>query len=229
MNKILSIACITVINFALMQVATATVLTFDIDGATNGSLMPQNYGDSVTVSTMGGFSYGSAGGFTPNVNVTYEGDSGNDLNFWSTGYNDLFNVVENEPDSHNGYSITFVADTGYQVSLASLDMGNWGGAISVPELSITDGNGLELFSESNIPLVANGVQSHTSFDFGSLLANTLILHIDTTGLGGNSDNVGLDNIQFSQVATVPVPAAFWLFGSAIAGLISVTRASKRSE
>ncbi len=140
----------------------------------------------------------------------------------------MFNVVENEPEGHNGYSITFVADAGYQVSLTSLDMGNWGGAISVPGLSITDGNGLELFSASNISLVANVVQSHTSFDFGSLLANTLILHIDTTGLGGASDNVGLDNIQFSQVTAVPIPAAFWLFGSAIAGLISVTRVSKCS-
>jgi hypothetical protein len=39
----------------------------------------------------------------------------------------------------------------------------------------------------------------------------MILHVNTTGLGVNSDNVGLDNIQFSQISALPVPVAAWLF------------------
>ncbi len=64
---------------------------------------------------------------------------------------------------------------------------------------------------------------HLDFDFNTLLAQELSIHIDTTGLGGNSDNIGLDNIQFSQTAVVPVPAAMWLFGTGVIGLLSIVK------
>jgi hypothetical protein len=34
----------------------------------------------------------------------------------------------------------------------------------------------------------------------------LILRVDTTNLGSNSDNIGLDNIRFSQEPPVPRPS-----------------------
>lgn len=52
----------------------------------------------------------------------------------------------------------------------------------------------------------------------------LTLFVDIFGLGGNSDNVGLDNISFSQVAVsaVPLPAGFTLLLGAL-GLLALGR------
>ena len=224
--KLQQTAIATNLFLAMSGAANATVLTFDIIGNNTNVTLPQDYGDQVTSTTMGSYSYGAGGGFTPNVNVTYSGASGNDLTRWTTGYSDIVNVIENEPDGAAGYSITFTADPGFEVSLSSLDMGNFGPAITVPGLSITDGGGAVLYSVANIVLPANSDPS-IAFSFpAAVQASTLNLYIDTNGLGGFSDNVGLDNIQFSQVSAVPVPAAAWLFGSGVLGLVGVARCRK---
>ncbi len=211
----------------LSNIASATVLTFDFGGG-NYSAIPQAYGDNVTSTTMGAYSYGGDGGFTPNIQLAYAGDSVANLTLWTTDFNDLTNVINNETDGDTGFTITFAADAGYNVSLTSLDMGNYQSTVlTLPDFTITNGSGATLFSQSNIALTEDA-SSHTIFDFGTsgLVANELILHIDTTGLGGSSDNVGLDNIQFSQVSAVPLPAAAWLFGSGLLGLIGLRKLKK---
>ena len=187
--------------------ASATVLTFDITGVTNGVTMPQGYGDRVNSTTDGAFSYGAGGGFTPNAVVDYfSPDAPIDLNFWTTGYSDLTNVVENEPDGEAGYTIRLTADAGFVIRLDSFDLGNFGGAVTLPGLSVVDGDGNILFSMSNIS-VADFNQPHQDYDFaGGLFGSVLNIIVDTTGMGGNSDNIGLDNIQFGQ--DVPEPAAY---------------------
>lgn len=37
------------------------------------------------------------------------------------------------------------------------------------------------------------------------------------------DVIGIDNLSYNPVTTIPLPAAFWLFGSGLLGLISVSR------
>jgi hypothetical protein len=193
--------------FAAASHASATVLTFDISGATNGVAMPQDYGDRASSTTDGAFSYGAAGGFTPNAVVDYfSPDAPIDLNFWTTGYNDLVNVVENEPDGEAGYTIRLTADAGFILRLDSFDLGNFGGAVTLPGLRVEDGEGNILFSMSNI-FVGDSSQTHQDYDFaGGLFGSELNIIVDTTGLGGNSDNIGLDNIQFGQ--DVPEPSAY---------------------
>ncbi len=63
----------------------------------------------------------------------------------------------------------------------------------------------------------------------NIFGESLTIAINTAGLGGNSDNIALDNIQFSQVSAVPVPAAFWLFGSGLIGLIGRTKIVRSSS
>jgi PEP-CTERM motif-containing protein len=186
----------------------ATVLTFDITGATDGVAMPQAYGDRVTSTTDGSFSYAAAGGFTPNVVVDYTSpDAPIDLNFWSTGYNELVNVVENEPDGEAGYTIRLTADSGFFVRLDGFDLGNFGGAVTLTGLRVVDGDGNVLFSLSNIAVGANS-GPHQDYDFaGGLFGAQLNIIVDTTGMGGNSDNMGLDNIQFGQ-DVVPEPSSY---------------------
>lgn len=185
----------------------ATVLTFDIDNASDGMVMPQDYGDNVSAATMGSYHYGMGTGFTPDVAVQYLGSPGspNDLNFWSTGYNDLTNVLEYEPDGFPEYSVVFSASAGNQVVLESFDMGNFGPEITVPGVTIRDENGTVVWQMANIALPAGSVQSHLHFDLTGVTGQTLTMRVDLAGLGGNSDNVGLDNISFGQQA-VPEPA-----------------------
>ena len=169
--------------------------------------MPQGYGDRVTSTTNGVFSYGAGGGFTPNVVVDYmKLGSLAELSFWTSGYSDLTNILYNEPDGDDSYTVRFVADSGFLVRLDSFDLGNFGVAVTLPGLSIVDGLGNSLFSSSSIPVGAADVP-HQIYNFsGGLFAEEIRVIVNTTGLAGNSDNIGLDNIQFGQTA-IPEPNA----------------------
>lgn len=46
------------------------------------------------------------------------------------------------------------------------------------------------------------------------------------GLISWNDNIAFDNVVLSTPSTVPVPAAFWLFGSALLGLFGITKRRK---
>lgn len=217
------------ITFSLLigasALSNATVLTFDISGNTAGQLVQQAYGDNVTAATMGSFSYGSAHGFTPDVTTSYIGlGNQTDLNWWSTGYSDLTNVVEYEPDGDPGYAISLGASTGNLVSLHDFDLGNFGAQITIPGLTVKDGTNNVLFSQSNFVLPGSGTMTHLHFDFNSapLTAQSLTITLDLSGLGGNSDNVGIDNIGFSQSA-VPEPATLAALGIGALALLKRRR------
>lgn len=187
----------------------ATVLTFDVDGLPNGSILSAGYGNRVSCSQMGAFHYGLESGVTPNVTVAYAGDhtwSAFPI-FWTTGYNDLINIIENESDGDTGYQVVFQADPNTIVQLESFDVGNWGGSINVPEIRVADGDGTILFQMAGVTLPANSVPQHVHLEMPpEVRASKLILRVDTSGLGGYSDNIGLDNIRFSQDPPAPRPS-----------------------
>jgi hypothetical protein len=106
--------------------------------------------------------------------------------------------------------VRFTAGSGTAVSLTSFDVGNFGAQITVQNISITDGSGNLLWQTSPFTLPGSSSQ-HLSFNSG-VTSTTLILKVDLTGLGGNSDNVGLDNIQFSETPAVPEPASVLVLG-----------------
>lgn len=196
---------------ACVGAANATVLTFDIDGATDGMIMPQNYGDNVTAATMGAFHYGVANGFTPDVTMVYHSDDSRqaDLTYWGSGFNDLSGVLNYEPDSANGFTISFVGSGGFGARLQSFDLGNYGGEITLPGISITDASNNVVWSMTNIDMPSSS-QGHLTFA-PDVMSSLLTIHVDTTGLGGNSDNVGFDNIAFTQ-EPVPEPATMAALG-----------------
>jgi hypothetical protein len=199
----------------------ATILTFDMANVTgDGALMPQDYGDFVTATTMGNYSYGMGTGFTPDVNVDY---GPHDLNLWNDGYNDLHKVVENENDGENGYDIIFTPNPIITMTIQSFDFGNWGGAVTLPGISIRDQQGI-LWQQTNINVPASSATGHLTFTPNISSNQRLYLHVDTTGLGGNSDNMGMDNIAFSQTS-VPEPATM----SALAiGALALLRKRRRA-
>lgn len=194
--------------------AGATELTFDIDGLTNGSIVTDSYGDRVTSLVDGGFAYGAAGGFTPNIEIDYRGDNGNELSWWGVGYSGLQGVLYNEPDGTNGFEVEFTADAGWNVVLDSFDIGNFGGAVTVG-VSVRTGAGDVLFEDAAFALAASGNPA-SSFSLTNVQAQSLILRIDTTGLGGASDNVGIDNIVFSQIVPAPGAAGLLVLSAGLA-------------
>jgi hypothetical protein len=57
-------------------------------------------------------------------------------------------------------------------------------------------------------------------------ASDLVLNFSAAGLQGIADESwGLNNVQV-EVSAVPVPAAVWLFGSGLLGLIVIARKKK---
>jgi hypothetical protein len=112
--------------------------------------------------------------------------------------------LNNEDDGETGLTVTLTADDGFEVDLSGFDLGNFGSALVLPGITISDGNGSVLFSQVNIDIPAS-TESHLDFDFSNMAANEISIHVDLTDLGGDSDNIGLDNIQFSQAAVVATP------------------------
>ena len=191
---------------SLSTSASATVLTFDQIDVANDVAINQSYGDRVTGGSDAVGSYGTAGGATGNVVVEYFNLGPNESLLWTTGYNDLENVLFVEPDgTAEPIALRFTADAGYNVVLNSFTIGNFGGAVTLPNIRVSDGTS-NLLDVDNFALEATSGDA-SIFEPGAQ-GQELTLFVDLFGLGGNSDNIGLDNISFSQIAVsaVPLPA-----------------------
>lgn len=201
---------------ALGTSAGATTLTFDA-GFANGSAPDQAYGDRVSAASQGGFSYGTTGGFTPDVVVSYGGSA----RFWASGYGDLTNVLFAEGGL---MEITLTADPGHAVALLSFDLAGWPQTDRVIEsVSVVDGDDSVLFFESNVLVEgdANG-PGHTSFDFdSSVMASELRIRFDASNLGSpGSGNISIDNVSF---AMAPEPSSVMLLCAGLVGLAARRR------
>lgn len=215
--------------FMMGTAAQATTLTFDDSVTVNGG-DPGNYGDRVVSATEDAQGSGAAAagtylvgveGPTPNVSVEY---LGSDASIWTPvgQYSGLTNVLYNEIDGAPLVGIRFSADTGFNVTLQSFQIGNFGGAITLPDVSLL---GFTVGSTSGLALGPQALPASTgsplTFTGLNFTANRIDLLVGLTGLGGNSDNVGLDNIVFSQSVAeqgpspIPVPASLPLL---LAGL-----------
>jgi len=195
-----------------LPAARAVVLTFDITGISNALNINQGYGDNVTATTMGTFSYGATHGFTPNVTVAY---GGTDPALWTTGYGTLTNILFEDQDSTGILTITLTAAAGYEVQLHGFDLAAFpvfGSDPTVDSLTITSGAGT-LHSQASFTVA---LASFTAFSFGTpLQAQSLTIAIDARNLGALNDDIGLDNLAFSQVA-IPEPSAWAALAGALA-------------
>lgn len=188
--------------------ANATILIFDVTGGvSNHGNMPQTYGDNVTAAIDGlGHGYGvGAEGFTPNVTVAY-GTAGEDPALWTTGYGDLTNILFNDADGDTTFTTRFTADAGYRVDLHSFDLASFLTAgQTIQGFTIRD-VGLDMVLFSQGATVITGA-THNTFNFTGVSANSLEIVVNLTGLGGVSDDIGMDNVRFGQslVTTGGVP------------------------
>lgn len=201
-------------SIALCSVASATRLTFD---QTSGAVISANstyqapiYGDRVTSTVMGNFSYGGDFGFTPNVAIeywvinpfgTFPGNS-----TWSSGYGDLVNTVwsggSSSQNPNDGY-VKLTADAGFKVNLHSFKTALWStGPANYTSIEVRDENNTLLYSSTD----PNPVGGHVLHDFTAspLMGQSLTIKY------GQGWWITLDDVTFSQV--VPEPGSFALLG-----------------
>ncbi len=207
------------------QPVLATVLTFD-QVRIGGKLVPTiggngpetDYGDrayGATTNAPGGqFTYGNAGeGFTPNVVADFF--SGSDtspafprVSLWQDGYGDLINNLFGNNNSLS-LNVRLTADPGFVVQLHDFDVAGWPNAdYTIAAVRVLDGS-TELFAQPDVKVEGDAIGArHTSFSFATALsAASLFIQIDYGNLpGGQQDNIGIDNIRFSQS---PPPAVPW--------------------
>jgi hypothetical protein len=103
------------------------------------------------------------------------------------------------------FEFRLVADPGFKVELNSFDMAGWPHLdfASIASVSVEDGAGIVLASQSNVLIQGDAIEpQHTHLSFTGITAQELRIKFDSTTDGhGNvldSDDVGLDNINFSQ-------------------------------
>ena len=191
--------------FSLFCLALAAegqvVLTFDQSGIGNGSGIDQAYGDRVVISPdTNGHEYGIGGlSTTENIEASY---NASEPKLWTSGYGDLTNVYYDEVDFSTAFSLTLRADKGFDVNLIGFDVAAFGGSdITVEKIEIKDAADNLLWSQDSALISGS---THTSFDFAQgISANCVTIEIDLTGLGGASDNIGIDNVSFLQQTAGP--------------------------
>ncbi len=190
--------------------ANATILTF----SNTNSQLPANYGDYV--SEPGAFSYPEGNGYTPNVSLDFLPNSLGPYSIYSGGYASLTDALGHGNFNVSG-EIVFTPNNGASVLLHGFDMATWSSGSYQTDIRIWDVNGSlanpNLFNFNQLLLPQTIYQP-----LGQTLQATGALHLYINNLG----STGIDNISFSQTP-VPVPAAVWLFGSALLGFLGLTK------
>jgi hypothetical protein len=197
-NPLTPSACVSVVE-PLEERRLFTVLLFE-PAAADRSVVPQSYGDRVTNTSQGGFRYGSAGGFTPNVTVVY-GPVAADVARWGEGYGDLRNVIYREEEGAGVLEVKLTADPGFDVGLRAFDLAGYQRSDHViNSVTVRDAAGKTLFSRTQVKVEGDAVgPQHSTFAFAApLTSSALVIRVDSRNLGALGDDVGMDNICFSQ-------------------------------
>ena len=226
-NKLFKVTfCVYMLAAGVVSSSNASILTFDGIGATSAIPIPDDYGDRInsTIDPITSYEYGIGNGFTPNITVSYFPDpiasSGNSFSLWPSGYGDLTNALGHSSFNVPG-EVVLTPDLGNHVILNSFDIAGWSSSTYIDQqIRVLNESGIVLFDSGLIDVNTAFPSSHLTFTFAPIVSAEA-LHIEISDVG----NLGLDNVNFDQ-AVVPIPAAAWLFGSGLIGLIGIARRRK---
>lgn len=209
MNKLVLAVC-GLCGLAAGAAVQATQLNFDTyNGAT--------YGDRVSAFGLG---HGSEGGPTPNITLDFLPEGGRPFSVYAGGYATLQNAL-----GHNNYDVPgqvrFTPDAGWDVVLQGFDIAGWSQASHAnSRIRIVDGDGTTRDDSGLFSFGPNTVLHLAPAPIRS--RGPLTLFVNDFG------DLGLDNVVFSQVASVPEapPLALLLAGLGMLGLVHTRRARR---
>ncbi len=184
------------VGASFLTAGPVSILDFDGLPRVNSQAIPQTYGDRLTN--------------TPNVLVSYESSSNGVVAYWFSGYSNLQNVAWGTVNG--GFSkITFTADPGYLVNLASFNIGYWGSGDANTGIFVSDGSGKKLW-EYTTPTTSPRPATAPLLT-PNVTAEKLVL------TWGNSWGIAVDNLTFSQSipSTAPIPEPGSMALAAVAG------------
>ncbi len=205
----------------LTVASQATVLNFEGLALADYGDIPVAYGDAYSPTYSGPGTLGLGNGYTPDIQVGYStvnagGTQTSDhLDLWTTNYGDLNNIAF--PVSNGQYArITLSPGAGKDVVLNSFDFGSYQDtARSFTRLHVLDSLGNVLWSAASLshPAGNNHVTHTPALRFTGAI---------TIEWGADWD-LGIDNVNFDQVDTVPEPASMVAL---VAGLAAISRRRK---
>ncbi len=197
--------------------AQATQLTFAGQGQL-GLGFGTGYGDRVASFDAAGL--GTAGGPTPNVVIDFvPTNSGSPFSVWNGGYGSLVQALGHGSFNVKGY-IEFTPDPGWDVVLENFDLAGWSsGSYPDSRVRVVDTAGAMLFDSGVFTFPAS--TTFTSY-LSAPIRSTLPIRLVIDDFG----DLGIDNVIFSQVATIPEPGiwALWLAGLGVLGTLARRRA-----
>lgn len=204
-------------GLALSGTVQATRLTFEnLPNGGVGVTANSSYGDRVVAAGNG---VTLDGGATPNIVLDFVPLLAGQTQFevYTSGYSGLVSALGDTAYNVPGY-VQLTPDAGWDVVLERFDLGAWA-SNNYPDsrVRVVDAQGGTLFDTGVFTFPGNTVFSYPAAPIRSSLA--LRVYINDFG------DLGLDNFQFSQVATIPEPGswALWLAGVGVLGALARRR------
>jgi len=202
----------------LAGAAQATTLTFEGVGPL-GLGSGAGFGDRVTAAGTG---VTLDGGATPNVVLDFvPTNNGSPFSIWSAGYGSLAHALGHGAFNVKGY-IELTPDPGWDVVLTNVDIAGWSASsYADSRIRVEDSAGTLLFDSGVFTFPA-------STTFRGYLAEPIRSSLPLRLLIDDFGDLGIDNLQFSQVATIPEPGtwALWLAGMGVLGTLARRRAGR---
>jgi MYXO-CTERM domain-containing protein len=213
-------ACSGALALVAPGLAQATELTFEgISqlGFGNG----EGFGDRVTAASTG---LNLNGGATPNVLLDFvPTGSTSPFTVYVGGYATLVSALGHGSFNVPGY-VQLTPDAGWDVVIERFDIGGWS-VNSYPNsrIQIVDTTGAVHFDTGLFTFPPSTVQTWA----GPAIRSSLPLRLVVADFG----DLGLDNLRFSQVATIPEPEtwALWLAGLAMAAGVARRRQLRTAQ
>ena len=205
------------INMKKQAFNAAAILALTASAASHSALLVPN-GDFESNFDSWGYEFGGGGSYT------VEATGGNTGGYLQMGVASGWGSVAISTDDPLGGTLAEFGLTGETTANVQWDQKLFSGAGGGMGVKMESWNETGVISDSGEITFANTGSGWETYSYNYTIAAGAT-RLKVVLLGVNNDSVmGYDNVtMLNGTAAVPVPAAAWLFGSALAGLVAVRR------